>query len=98
MLIQLSHLDIVSGEIDVWQMQDYKLTLYKSDNLAGVVSSQIAPDFEDGNLSAHIELEIDVTTDTDEHRLSLIASASSSLPANDLVAVALIRYVQNKIG
>ena len=94
LMVAYAHYNVATGQIDKWGQQVYYFEMHKANNIAGITTTQIAPDHEDGNLTAHLELEFDVTTDTTQHRMNIEAVSSASLPSSDLLVTARLEYTQ----
>jgi hypothetical protein len=94
--VSVIHFNTSLGYTDKNQQLDFILEIHKSNGVAGVTSAQISPNHEDGNLSAHLDLGIDVTTDTTQHRFSIICSSAAGLPSGAIEATMKIEYVQTK--
>jgi hypothetical protein len=92
--VSYAHYNVATAAIDKWGQQVYFFEMHKANGVAGVTTQQIAPDHEDGNLTAHLELDFDVTTNTAQHRMRIEAVASAGLPASDLQISATLEITQ----
>ena len=94
--IALQQYDAAGGSINFWLQQTYIFQIHKANNVAAVTSAQIAPKYEDGSTTGQMQLGIDATTDTTEHRFSLVLNVSPGTGSKTLDATMRLKYTQVK--
>ena len=89
--ISLQERNPATGFLVGWLRMRVELLIWKTNNIAAFQAGFVQQ--EQGTLAGQFTFGVDVVTNTAEHRFNLTASGGS-LPTYDVVATALVNYVQ----
>ena len=92
--VSIVEINPATQNIVAFGVKSYLGALYKTGNVA-YESGLITDNHQHtGDFGHDIELEVDVTTDTTQHRLKLATQSGSGLPTYDVKVTCRISYVQ----